>query len=391
MLIPLVTPEAKIPGVYSLDIGASGRYEDYSDAGDSEIPKVGFVYRPIADVAIRGTYSKSFIAPNLYQTGGPQSQGFTGSINLGQGNEQFNVLSGSNPNLSPSTSNNFTGGITITPKAVPGLTVSADYFYAYQTDIVTTLPYDLVLNSVNNLGPASPYAGLVRFGSFNGPGVTGPGQLAGNGPIGYVTLTNINAGGQRTEGMDFLANYTHDFGKIGQFTLGAQATLYIQNEFSAVFGGQYVNQIGKDTTTNGLIPQYVIIPTFTYSNFGFTYDATARYIPGLRNFNYGNVGDPIRDYFTVDMRLSYEFKAKPRPSQVAAKDAKDYKGGKSVAQSPMPSIFTKPWYDGITLTFGVNNVNDRRPPYVNGANDNTETNIYDPYGRTYYFEASKRF
>ena len=236
--IPLITPEAKIPGLYSFDLDASGRYEDYSDAGDSEIPKVGFVLRPIADVAIRGTYSKSFIAPNLYQTRGPQITGFTSSINLGQGSEQANSLSGSNPNLSPSTSNNFTGGITFTPKAVPGLTVSADYFYAYQTDIVTTLPSDLVLQSVDTLGAASPYAGLVRQNSFNGPQVTGPGQLAGNLQTTYVTLLNINAGGQRTEGVDFLVNYTHDFGKIGQFTLGAQATLFIQNEYSAFFGAR---------------------------------------------------------------------------------------------------------------------------------------------------------
>ena len=142
-----------------------------------------------------------------------------------------------------------------------------------------------------------------------------------------------------------------------------------------------------------MLPQYVIIPTFTYSNFGLTFDTTARYIPGSRNFNYGNAGEAgtdIRDYFTYDMRLSYEFKAKPRESVVARKDAKDYKGGKNVAQN-LPSIFTKPWYDGITLTFGVNNVGDHKPPFVLGATDNTETNVYDPFGRTFYFEASKRF
>ena len=54
------------------DLIGAVRHEHYSDAGNSTVPKIGFFWQPIdRGLTIRGTFSKSFTAPPLYQEYGP--------------------------------------------------------------------------------------------------------------------------------------------------------------------------------------------------------------------------------------------------------------------------------------------------------------------------------
>ena len=66
----------KIPGVYSLDLDGAVRLEKYDGINSSIVPKASFVYRPIEDVAIRGTFSKSFIAPHVVRVVRPAGRRF---------------------------------------------------------------------------------------------------------------------------------------------------------------------------------------------------------------------------------------------------------------------------------------------------------------------------
>jgi outer membrane receptor protein involved in Fe transport len=47
--------------------------------------------------------------------------------------------------------------------------------------------------------------------------------------------------------------------------------------------------------------------------------------------------------------------------------------------------------NGTTLAVGCNNIFDRTPPFVNGANSATDLSLYDGFGRFVYFEISKKF
>ena len=59
-----------------LDLSAAYRYEDYSDAGESKVPKYGIRWRPIGDdLTLRGTYSEAFAAPAMFSLFGPTTQG----------------------------------------------------------------------------------------------------------------------------------------------------------------------------------------------------------------------------------------------------------------------------------------------------------------------------
>src|SRR4029077_1252534 len=109
----------------------------------------------------RAYFGNSFVAPTLYQLYGPAAQGFTTPYNLpllpAAGSPrsptlQSQVQSGSNPDLVPSTAQNYGFGIVYSPKWAPGLTISADYFNVLQQNVVSTIGAVTIANSVNQLG-----------------------------------------------------------------------------------------------------------------------------------------------------------------------------------------------------------------------------------------------
>lgn len=410
--IPIVGSAMHIPGVYSLELTLAGRYDHYEGISeDAKVPKVSLRYQPIKDLTLRATYSDSFIAPNLYQTNGPSSTGFSSGISFnGVPQDQAQVLTGSNRDLVPSSAETYTAGLVYSPSYLPGFTLSADYFRILQQNIVSTLGGGLILTSVENLGPASPYYDLVAFNNFPGrPGsipVGGPGALNGNLSSTYYVDTNKNLGAQRTEGFDLSARYNMDLHAAGQLELGVNAVVFTKYDGKILpFGSPYYNLLGLTGGEGfGVIPDYKINGLVEYRLMGFTLSLNANYIPEIRNANGRDPSsedqstfDPVRDYFTVDGRLSYTFTGKTSAAAaVESKDAKsmvDSKGSASTTaaagaetMSPVQKLL-----DGLTLTVGCNNMFDEQPPFVAGANGNTDLSVYDPYGQFVYFEISKKF
>jgi iron complex outermembrane receptor protein len=424
--IPVIGPSMKIPGIYSFDIDGAGRYEKYEGINSSIIPKVSFVLRPVIDVALRGTFSGSFLAPNLIETNGPPVAGFTPAVDLGAGyTEQANAISTSNPNLGPTRAYTWSGGIVISPSKVPGLTMSADFFHVEEEGIVSTTgaPSDTILSEANTLGSASPYNSFIHFGSPTGPNLTStkPGQLTGNASDYFVVTSLANLLQQRTSAVDFNVNYDHDFGpKVGAITLGMNGTYYLQSKGNVSAGGPNFDEIGlylgEDFGDGDYTPQYKLAPYFEYRYGGATLSALGNYIPSLRDGDYldsltDRKGDytteegfnlpKIRDYYTINMTLSYEFglnkpnPAAPAPAPKEGKDAKGGGDGKEVASSQQMAkqMTSFKLLDGLKMTFGVNNITNGKPPLIAASPDfdNTDASIYDPYQRYFYFVVSKKF
>ncbi len=421
--LPVVAPNMKIPVVYSFDVDAAVRYEHYEGTGDNVVPKVSFVYRPIVDVALRGTYSKAFRAPNLIETNGPASAGFTALTNLGAGfSEQANVVTASNPALGPERSDTWDGGIVISPHQVPGLTITGDFFHVEERNIISSIPTGTILTDANTLGSASPFNGLIHFGSINGPNLTStaPGQIQGNASSYFIFSQPFNQTNFRESGVDFNINYDHDFGAFGGVTVGMNGLYYLQNKNNETAGGKNFDNIGLylgglSGLGGSFVPQYKLAPYVSYRFGGASFSALANYIPSLRDaaflndqtdragsytqYGGGNLAK-IRDYYTIDLTASYEFglnKKTPGAVTPAPKDAKDGKGGggKEMVATPQTAkqMMGIKLLDGLKFTFGINNVTNARPPfvYVSPDSDNTDAAIYDPYQRYFYFVLSKKF
>ncbi len=413
--IPIIGTSMNVPGVHNLEISLAGRFDHYEGVQeDAYVPKLALRYQPIKDLTVRFTYSNSFIAPTLFETSGPANEAFSNPINLGSGQEQSQVISGSNPDLTPSTAETYAGGIVYSPSFLPGLTISADFFRTLQTDIISSIGATTIINDVEDLGPASQFANLVAFDTFVGrPGarpVTGPGLLNGNLNNVFVTDVNQNLGGQRIEGFDLSARYNIDFRAAGQLELGV-AALVITNYDQKILPihDEYFNLLGLVGGEGfGAIPEYRINFIAEYRWNGFTLSLNANYIPELLDANSSDPrGDDQDDrtlfpevgaYLLIDGRLSYTFKGRTTAgAMVDSKDSKsmiDVKGGGGGGGSvPGPETMSpvQKLLDGLTLTVGCNNIFDREPPLLVGANSNTDLSVYDPFGQFVYFEVSKKF
>jgi iron complex outermembrane receptor protein len=59
--------ELNLPVLKNLEINVAGRYDKYSDFGDTFNPKIGIRYQPTDQLVLRGSANTGFRAPTLYE------------------------------------------------------------------------------------------------------------------------------------------------------------------------------------------------------------------------------------------------------------------------------------------------------------------------------------
>ncbi|WP_084397093.1 TonB-dependent receptor [Henriciella aquimarina] len=123
LLIPLVGEDNARPGLERLELSLSGRYDDYSDFGDSANPKVGLVWVPVEGLRLRGSWSESFAPPTVGQSGAldrvaiVQDYDFIRDLygidlpDPSLAGVSYMTLNGTGDALEPETSRTFTAGL----------------------------------------------------------------------------------------------------------------------------------------------------------------------------------------------------------------------------------------------------------------------------------------
>ncbi len=380
--VPLASPAQKISGLYTLDLDVAARYEKYSGkTGSPFVPKVLLRYLPFDDqLAFRASFSKSFSAPDLFALYGPTGVGYTDQIVqfqradgaiIAEGDQAFSRVP-SNPELKPERATNYNLGLVYSPRAVKGLTVETGYFRIEQSNVVGAVSTTEILQSVELLGTASPYADRVLFGSFNGTPVTGVGQVSaaydrfGTFSGVFVTDPAENFVHAIQDGVDFRAEYAFNVERLGQFDVELVGLWY--NRF-AVEGTDYVGTTNGQTTLNGgTLPRWQanLRTSWERGNWGAGFNA--QYIPSVTD----QTADPLEtrpgfdshvgSFFRLDIWGRYRFR-----------------GVK--------------WMDGLTLRVGVNNVLNRMPPLAASSwtDANADIGTYGYLGRVIYVDASYKF
>ena len=356
------------PAAHFLELTLAGRHEAYSDSDDPTVPKVTLRYLPLGDsFALRGTFSKSFTAPTLYELNGPESVGYTESVNLepaGGGpvveSYQANRRDVANPDLDPSTSTNYTLGFVLSPERLRGFSLSVDYFDIAQRNLVSRISDDTILQDVEDRGPASPYSDLVRVGSFDGPETTGPGQVAGVSDDIYLTNPLANLASVRMRGFDFSLREVHDTQGAGVFTLASAATLYTSYAIADQDGGDETEFRGTSSFSNGTLPRWQVYTSLEYAYADYSATLGWRHIPGVDDIEDGT---HLKAFNSFDLSLTY---TAPRQH---------------------------PYFGGLTLTIGVDNLFNRFGPLDPTVNPDTNVDIatYGAMGRFFYVDAAYRF
>ena len=116
------------------------RYTDYSLSGGVTTWKGSLNYMPVDDVRLRATRSRDIRGPNVAELFTGARQGIGTALNpfTGQTVDVVTKTRG-NPDLDPEIADTFTGGIVLQPTALPGFSISADYYNIKIKGAVSTL------------------------------------------------------------------------------------------------------------------------------------------------------------------------------------------------------------------------------------------------------------
>ncbi|MBO9670779.1 MAG: TonB-dependent receptor [Sphingobium sp.] len=185
----------------SLSVSGAIRYAYYSTAGGQTNWKVGLVWEPVDGVRVRAARSKDIRAPNLYDLYG----GVT------QSNAQFNdpfrgnlltqgalTISQGNTALKPEEGATTTAGVVFQPRAIPGLSLSVDYYSIKITNAIASPGTQTIVNQC--------YDGNTSFCSFITRDTANPGAYS-VGPITTIINSQQNIGTTKQKGWDFEASY----------------------------------------------------------------------------------------------------------------------------------------------------------------------------------------
>ena len=153
--------ELGIPVTTAISLDAGYRTSEYSTGQDTESYKLGAFWRVNDQVAVRTAFQTATRHANiaelfestgfglvdldddpcgLSQTASQAACANTGlpanlyGTDLKSPADQYNILSGGNPNVAPEEAESFTAGIVLTPTMLEGLTLTIDYFDINVTD-----------------------------------------------------------------------------------------------------------------------------------------------------------------------------------------------------------------------------------------------------------------
>ncbi len=345
-----------------LSVDAQGRWSRYNTFGSTQIWKTGINWAPVDDIRFRATLGTSFRQPNVYELYGGRTLSYqsahdpcaqVSSYGALSGNVAANcalqgintasfvdanagkipTISGGNPNLQPETGRTWTVGTVITPRFAPHLNVSVEYWHYTINHTISALLPQYVLDECYT-GADPSYCSDVSQ------------RTTGN-QISTVQTLYQNLGTLREDGLDFDLSYNiHLFGKN---------YLSLSNNYQQVFGYNQQNE------PNGKFYNYT----------GRMFNQTGSGIPRIRDYatatwSHGNVALTYMMSYTSGMVWNNG------TTDLTAKTAGQYRTPGIFAHD-LTLTYTLPHW---TIEVGVNNLLDKKPPFVLDSYFNTAAALY---------------
>ncbi len=240
--VPLLADK---PGFHALELTLAGRYEDFSDFGDTAKPKLGLSWYPAKWLLARASFTEGFKAPNLAQlfTGqiprrtegvqDPYRANVTGTpADLGDVSRE--IIRGGNVNLQPEESETVTWGLVLQPPGANSFYLSIDYWDIEQSDRIDVfghedqLALDFLLRSTGQgfnadvVRAAPTAADQAAFAAYN---AANPGaQREAAGEILFVRDTFFNLSERSVAGWDLGLSFSSEDTSAGRFRFQSELT-----------------------------------------------------------------------------------------------------------------------------------------------------------------------
>lgn len=250
--VPLVSPDQHERWIDTLSLSGAVRYERYLAIGGIVTPKIGLIYAPTPDFALKGSWGKSFRAPTLYQEYAARNvvvatPATFGGVGYPAGSAAL-LLQGGSPTLKPERATTWTATIDIHPRAIEGAKLELSYFSIdYRDRIVTPIAFlsqalsnPLYANRINanpsNALLASIVASAASFANATG-GVYNPASVAV-----FIDDENVNAGHQAINGVDGLLSYKTILGSTASSITASIDAAYLDSN-QQLGAGQSITQL----------------------------------------------------------------------------------------------------------------------------------------------------
>jgi iron complex outermembrane receptor protein len=355
--VPLINEAAHVPALHDLDLVFSGRFDDYSDVGQSFNPEYALIWRPISSLTLRTAVARSFRPPPLFDLHMPLVEIQAPIVDPAR-NGEFAIpilRAGGNPDLKPSSANSLNIGLRFEPKGRRDLRLGANY-WRIDIDQTIAIPSATRLLTAEGLFPDR----VVReapSASDIATGIPGPLQL--------VDVRRLNNGSIHTSGVDVSATVAFDTG-VGRFTPELTGTWVHDFTTSNLVDGPNVRRVGV-ANFQGTIPRWRAVASIGWNHQGFGLTSALRYIPPYDDVDFlgGPMGRTVAAQAVVDAQLSIDL-------------------GEVVGRQ-------SPW-NGCEIRVGAFNLFDTEPAFAEVASffgyDITEADLRQRFG---YVKIAKKF
>ena len=339
--VPLFSRDNSLPGLERVDLAVAGRYEDYSDAGTTFIPRFGVEWSPLDGLVIHGNRGKSFRAPNLPDLDVSKNLTYIANVEDPRAKSGFSPVLlrlGNNAALTAESARTWSVGIKWLPQGLSDRMLDLSYFNISFRDRI-----QMPTNGIAVLTDAARYAGIIlsnpspaqreeacREGAYLGNVSSAAGDCL-TAPIAAIVDARLNNSSETTtRGLDLTGKLEFD---TAWGHLGLNGNLSYVLDFSEAQSPTVVPTSLVDTVSNPL--RFKMRDSITWSRDQFSATAFVTYAGSYVD----NVSDPDRrigSWTTMDLQMSY------------AADAMDLS-----------------WLSGCTVTLSVQNLFDKDPPFVN--------------------------
>lgn len=246
VLIPLVGADNAMPGIRSLNFSAAVRHDDYSDFGKTTNPKYGVTWSPFEGLTLRGSYGKSFHAPDMGDSYAVDTRAIFfpnfGLVAPGSPPTDTIVLAGGNPGLQPEKAKTYSVGAEFNPTWLPGFRGSLTYWKIEYTGQIRTAPistevftnpaFQFVVITNPTRAQIDAIGSTFRLVSTTNP-IPNVGQI--------IDLRRQNLSATNTDGIDFDFSYHWSTG-WGAFAAGISGTHTLNFKLQSATGAPFLQQ-----------------------------------------------------------------------------------------------------------------------------------------------------
>lgn len=257
--IPVFGTDNEKPGLHSLTLSASARYDDYSDQGGTFNPKLGLTYEPVDWVKIRGNWGKSFNAPALIDMSGVTVVvPVPGPVVVGQTAPGALILIGNRgADVEPQTATTWSLGLELEPPVVPGLNLSATYWNVHLKKEISLLAGAAVTPDILAAGvyqdPTSCVGAVTQYSNFSVlnsipfPPALICALVFQSPTVALLDWRVQNLGEVKTDGFDFNVAYNRPVGSATVFASVA-GTYTLNRDRAIVADAPFVDRIGDNVS-----------------------------------------------------------------------------------------------------------------------------------------------